>query len=44
MGKPLAGKCDFEAKNKWYEHNLESGLENEKYKILWISVFRLIIL
>ena len=31
----LAWKCSFEAGNKWYEHELESVLENEDYKILW---------
>ena len=28
-------KCNFEAGDKWYEHELESVLENEDYKILW---------
>ena len=28
-------KCNFEAGNKWYEHEPESLLENEEYKILW---------
>ena len=28
-------KCNFEAGNKWYEHEPESVLENEDYKILW---------
>ena len=31
----LAGKCNFEAGDKWYEHEPESALENENYKILW---------
>ena len=31
----LASKCNFEAGDKWYEHEPESGLENEDYKILW---------
>ena len=31
----LARKCNFEAKDKWYEHELESILENEDCKILW---------
>ena len=31
----LARKCNFEAGNKWYEHEPESVLENEDYKILW---------
>ena len=31
----LATKCNFEAGDKWYEHEPESGLENEDYKILW---------
>ena len=31
----LARKCNFEAGDKWYEHEPESGLENEDYKILW---------
>ena len=31
----LASKCNFEAGNKWYEHEPESVLENEDYKILW---------
>ena len=38
----LARKCDFEAGDKWYEHESESVLENEDYKILWD--FRLIML
>ena len=31
----LARKCNFEAGNKWYEHEPERVLENEDYKILW---------
>ena len=31
----LARKRNFEAGDKWYEHELESVLENEDYKILW---------
>ena len=31
----LARKCNFEAGDKWYKHELESVLENEDYKILW---------
>ena len=31
----LARKCNFEAGYKWYEHEPESVLENEDYKILW---------
>ena len=31
----LAGKFNFEAGDKWYEHEPESVLENEDYKILW---------
>ena len=31
----LANKCTFEAGDKRYEHELESVLENEDYKILW---------
>ena len=38
----LARKCNFEAGDKWYEHEPESVLENEDYKILWDFVFRLI--
>ena len=30
----LARKCNFEAGDKWYEHEPESVLENEDYKIL----------
>ena len=31
----LARKCNFEARDKWYEHEPESVLENGDYKILW---------
>ena len=31
----LTRKCNFEAGDKWYEHEPESVLENEDYKILW---------
>ena len=31
----LARKCNFEAGDKWYEHELKRVLENEDYKILW---------
>ena len=31
----LARKCNFEGSDKWYEHEPESVLENEYYKILW---------
>ena len=31
----LARKCNFEAGDKWYEHEPEILLENEDYKILW---------
>ena len=31
----LARKCNFEAGDKWYEHEPKSVLENEDYKILW---------
>ena len=31
----LAKKCNFETGDKWYEHEPESVLENEDYKILW---------
>ena len=31
----LARKCNFEAGDKWYEHEPQSVLENEDYKILW---------
>ena len=30
----LARKCNFEDGDKWYEHEPESVLENEDYKIL----------
>ena len=30
----LARKCTFEAGDKWYEHEPESALEDEDYKIL----------
>ena len=30
----LARKCNFEAADKWYEHEPEIVLENEYYKIL----------
>ena len=30
----LARKCNFEDGDKWYEHETESVLENEDYKIL----------
>ena len=33
----LTRKCNFEAGNKWYEHDPERVLENEGYKILWDS-------
>ena len=29
------GKCNFEAGDKWYEHEPESFVENEDYKIFW---------
>ena len=39
LGKIVHGKrargCDFEPGNKWYEHEPESVLENQDYKILW---------
>ena len=39
MGKivhwKLARKCNFEAGDKWYEHEPENVLENEDYKISW---------
>ena len=28
-------KCNFEAGDKWYEHEPESVLENEDYRSLW---------
>ena len=31
----LTRKCNFEAGDKWYEHEPERVLENEDYKILW---------
>ena len=31
----LARKCDFEAGHNWYEHEPQSVIENEDYKILW---------
>ena len=31
----VARKCNFEAGDKWYEHEPERVLENEDYKILW---------
>ena len=31
----LARMCNFEAGDKWYEHEPESVLEDEDYKILW---------
>ena len=31
----LARKYNFEDGDKWYEHEPESALENEDYKILW---------
>ena len=31
----LARKCNFEGGDKCYEHQPESVLENEYYKILW---------
>ena len=31
----LARKCNFEAEDKWYEHEPESVSKNEDYKILW---------
>ena len=36
----LARKCNFEAGDKWYEHESESVLENEDYKILWDFSFQ----
>ena len=32
----LARKCNFEAGDKWYEHEPESVSENEDYKIFWV--------
>ena len=31
----FARKCNFEAGDKWYDHEPESVLENEDFKILW---------
>ena len=31
----FARKCNFEARDKWYEHEPEKVLENEDHKILW---------
>ena len=31
----VARKCNFEAGDKWYEHEPELVLENEDYKMLW---------
>ena len=31
----LGRKCNFEAGDKWFEHEPESILENEDYKTLW---------
>ena len=31
----LTRKCNFEAGDKWYEHEPENVLENEIWKILW---------
>ena len=31
----LAKKCNFDAGDKWYEHEPESVLENEDYKNFW---------
>ena len=31
----LARKCNFEAGDQWYEHEPESVLENEDYKMMW---------
>ena len=31
----LARKCNFEAGDKWYEHDPESFSESDNYKILW---------
>ena len=36
----LAGKCNFGTGDKWYEHEPESVLENEDYKILWDFSFQ----
>ena len=38
MGKivhwKLARKCNFAARDEWYEHEPESVLQNEDYKVL----------
>ena len=31
----VARKCNFDAGDKWYEHDPKSVLENEDYKTLW---------
>ena len=31
----LARKCNFEVGDNWYEHEIESVLENKDYEILW---------
>ena len=31
----LAGKCNFEAGDIWYEHESDSVLQNKDHKILW---------
>ena len=31
----LARKCNFKAVDIWYQHEQESVLEDEDYKILW---------
>ena len=36
----FARKCNFEAEDKWYEHEPESVLDNEDYKILWDFSFQ----
>ena len=33
--RKFARKCNFEAGDEWYQHEPESVLENEDYKILW---------
>ena len=40
----VARKCNFEARDKWYEHQPESVLANKSIKSCGISVFRLIML
>ena len=40
----VARKCNFEARDKWYEYEPESILENEIIKSCWISVFRMFML